>query len=90
MNTFSPGERALVVPTSGHVCDPHLRRYIGQAITVISPMDTPIGLFYRVQADDGREFAARPLALQKLPPQTPREQTVSWDRCVWAPDRVLA
>lgn len=87
MSSFAPGERALVI---GKSCEsaPELRRYIGQTVTVVREFPGIAGQWYEVRAEDGFSFAARYHALQKLPPQPPREETTRWERCVWQPSQI--
>lgn len=87
MSVFLPGDRALVVAKPDE-CRLDLQCYIGHTVTVVGTLDLLCGIFHTVRAEDGHLFAARPVALQKLPPLAPRQETASWEQCVWSPPLV--
>lgn len=81
MSVFKVGEQARNVCRPEHA-SPNSAHYIGQVVTVLSPLQFVCGLSsaaHMVVANDGGKFWAMPEVLEKLPP--PREDLT---RTAWA------
>jgi hypothetical protein len=82
MDTFKVGDVCEIILSN---LQPE---YLGQECTVVGESPCCSGSL-SILLQDGRNGCAPPFCLRKnKPPEHPREQTTTWDRCVWQPNRV--